>query len=789
MVDLARATTSQQLFLAILAQVLGIEMSSVARQFGTPDAKTFFSIAGGITIPMEIRDAVLSVLTSSPAVFQDRRQLNHVHLEEYLSLVASGGQPGGRLIVFHNLDKSPAEVLEFLHTIIQTLIDKDISVILEISIGGDAPLVGSAQWKIHVELFKRIAALGCFIVPSLNMEGGIELLLEQLPGLGPERARFICERVGYRPLFLYHSALWLKKRHAVAERAQGAHLIEDVEIFFEGLRPEACVSVLDRHIDLWRREIDLPYADSITAATLLNGSLPVAAVQLLVPIGIRVESVLDALTATGLFIPEPRLRGITVSHSLLLERMTATEDGSIPGYGARRFDRSRVARKLLKGIDSFTTTGGTRDLCYSALLAACEQWSEAWEHSQRAGKELLRERQLASASEAFLRGVAVAQRMIEEGYIKGARRRILSLADFLDVEDQRYRLGLRENSQRLESLEVSLRTTRFLDEEPLEEQVRLRSRYLKWRATFTRENFAEALSIARDLFSRVSDLPEIDQELAGHAVAALGITLKAVEREEESKTIFDEGLVLFPRSVYCRMQRWSNLAAFALRHNPSEALQNYRRIVDDLGDSLPIRERVHIEADIAMALFLAGFAREAAIQAAQAINLADANGIPAQGSRGRNILGCVHWLDGRIEDAANLLDRAILDAERSYMERFLWRFRVNLASVAREAGYESIALANARWAEERLVKARESQWGHLVATPSYLTSRWYVALLAIGLVYHHFRAMQDCLRLIQALSPLPAFREHLDELIEGHFPAAVFADTTHLHGGHIMITG
>lgn len=788
LVDMAQTATSRQLFLATVAQFLGLELAEVARQLKDSDARQIFSTACGVRIPEEVCEAVLSVLTStSPAT----REIDQIHLAEYLSFVAGGGRAGRRFLVFHNLDKSPAEVLEFLHAVVPILVEKDVSVLLELAVGGDAPFVGRSQWRAHIELFERKAALGRFVVPSLDMEGGVELLLEHLPGLGAERARVICERVGNRPLFLRHAALWLKQRRVVEERAQGAHLIEQPEIFFEGLRPEASLSILDRHIDIWRREVDLPYADAITAATLLNGHLPLAAVQLLTPPSVSVESMVDALVTTDLFVPEPKLEGVRVSHSLLLERMVAIEAGRVPGYGARRFDRKRVASSLLKNITTFTTPGSLQDLHASALLAACERWPEAWEKAQSAGRALVHEYQLALAAEAFLRGVVAAENTVGEGEVNGALRRIYSLVELLRVEDERYRLGLEENTLRLEDLNVALRATKLTDEgeRPDEQGIRLRALYLNWRAAFTLERFDEALPLARYLFDRVSELKDLDQEIVGRSVAALATTLKAMEQAEESKRISDLAVARFPESIYCRADRWSNLAAFELRAAPLQALQYYQLILTEASGSLSLLDRAHVEADIAMALFLAGRLSEASSQAALATNMADANGIPAEAARARNITGCVHWREGRAEDAISLLDRAILDAERSYMGRFLWRFRVNLASAACEVGQLNVALANARSAEERLVKARASRWAELAASLTHVTSRWYVALLAIGLTYHRCEATKDSVRLTGTLAALPGFRRHLEELVHGDFPSEVFANTTHRQGNHIMITG
>jgi tetratricopeptide (TPR) repeat protein len=787
-VDLSQTGTSRQLFLTAIARITGLEIAEAVREFTTPDAKRFFSKAGGVPIPQEVCDAVLSVLAATNSTVFARPDIDQLQLTSYLSFVANDGRGGARLLIFQNLDKASEEVLEFLHAIVPMLVAGDISVLLEIAVGGAVELFGPSRWKAYLDLFERSATLGRFAIENLTKSDAIDLLLEELPGLGAERAQFIYERVGNLPLFLHHSALWLKTHRVVAERAHRSHLIEDPEVFFEGLRPETCVSILDRHIDLWRHEFDLPYADAITAATLLNGRVPANALRLLLPKGTSVEGTLDALIATGLFISEPRVAGVRVSHSLLLERMRAIESGQVPGYAGRKFERKRVATNLLEGIDSYASTTVGRDLFSTALYAVCERWQESWECAQRAGQSLMKENQLAAAADAFRGGVEAADNMVGLGESLGANRRIDSLIEFLQVEDQRYRLALDQNSARLTTLAVSLRTTQLPAEES-RNSIWIRSHYLLWRSEFTRERFTEALAIARELFERISQPDDIDPELAGHAIAALGITLKALEQTDESLQVFDRGIALFPNSAYCRMERLSNLAALSLRSDPSQALSHYRRILTELGDVLPIRERLHIGGDLAMALFLSNRWQEAQAQATQAVNMADANGVPAQAARGRNILGCVLWAEGDAGDAMALFDRAILDAERSYMERFLWRFRVNLASAASEVGELSTAMANARWAEERLMKARASHLQELASSPTHVTSRWYVALLAIALTYHRCGAAEDEARLTRMAAELPNFDQHLQELVRGDFPKQVFDGTTHRQGDRVMITG
>jgi tetratricopeptide (TPR) repeat protein len=786
LIDLAQIVTSRQLFVTIFAHLSGVDISEAARHFTYSDSKQVFSTMSGIGIPEDMTTAVVSVLGSSdgPSASSD---IDQIHLSSYLSHVANRAGSGSRLIVFHNIASGTPAVMEFLHVLIPVLVSGHVTVLLEFAVGGDAPALSRSRLDAYRTLFAQAATLGLFEVSPLSLDDSIALLLEYMPGLGTDRARFISERVGTRPLFLHHAALWLKRRHVVQERAHGAHVVEDPELFFEGLRPESCLSILDRHIDLWRRDLELPYADAIAAASLLDGELPYAAIRALLEGRHTPEAMLDSLVSTGLFVSSPRLSAVRVSHSLLLERMISMEEGQIVGYGARRFNRSRVARILLSVVDDLAPHAITRDLYRSALLEACEEWTDAWECAKRVGEALYKEVQMSAAAGAFLRCLRIAERVVAEGDERGPLWKILALVAFLQAENHRYRLGTAENSQRLDTLSLCLRTSKVSIDS--RDEITIRALYLRWRATFTQERFDESLPIAKELFESVCAHREMDFEVAGNAVAALGITLKAVELTEESLRVFDKGIELFPGSVTCRAQRWSNLAALALRRRPDQALVYYRKILDEVGDGTSMLDRIHTEVDVAMALFLDEKLEYAIDQAAKAILLADANALPAQSSRARNILACVHWCKGQIDDSLLLLERAILDAERSYMERFLWRFRVNLASLAAEAGQVNSALASARWAEDRLLAARASRLKDIAQVASHVTSRWYVALLAIGLAYQRCGSTGDAERLKARVNELPEFERHLRDLSSGGFPPEIFNETTHLHASRIMITG
>jgi len=775
-VDLAQSSTSRQLFVTLAAQIMGVALGDVARNLSRSAASSFFSSVNGHSVPSEVKDAVIEVMTASTSV----TDVDQLCLAEYLGRISAVHGNLRRFMAFHNLNQARPETLEFLASVIPIFAQTGISSIVEVTEPGDAAFMDREKWLRYIDLFKRIARLGSFRVESLELEDAIDLVLSYLPGLGRTRASFICERVGTVPLFIRSAALWLKQKNAVMERAYGVTLVEELELFFGGLRPAACIAVLDRHIDMWRQaqQPTSPYANLMSAAALLNGRLPIDAASLLLPEGADAATTFDALVATGLFLYEPGLEAVRVAHSLLLERITVTDEQQ------HSFRRKAVAQMLIEGISAYTDPGLSRQLCLGTLLNACEDWAAAWDVSHQAGRELANQKQLSASAAAYESALLAANHALRQEDRRASTWRIHSLLEFLQVEDARYRLGLEENLRRLDMLVAAIRLTVPPDRGPLA----LRVLYLVWRAQFTRENLSSALEVARELNAMISSLPSVDAEDAGRAVAALGITLKVLENEHESKAAFDKGVLTFPGSTVCRVERSLNLAAFSLRRRPEESMTYFRAVLEQFSDSLRIDKRIQVEVDLAMAQFLVTQTNEVISQAAHAIRLADTNGIPAQAARARNILGCAYWRNDRLVDAVAMFDRAALDAERSYMRRFLWRIRVNFAAAAAEYGRPAEAIANARSARDLLVKARENHWAELAAVPEHVTSRWYAALLVVGLVLARCGSVTESEALARMVK-LPDFARHLRELLDGSYPAEVFTGTTSRFGERIMITG
>ena len=196
-------------------------------------------------------------------------------------------------------------------------------------------------------------------------------------------------------------------------------------------------------------------------------------------------------------------------------------------------------------------------------------------------------------------------------------------------------------------------------------------------------------------------------------------------------------------------------------------------------------ESLHEWVDRAMALFLMRRYGHALEDGYRAERLASANGVAAQAARARNILGCCRWAQGDPEEAAQFFERAILDAERSLSERFLWRMRTNMAGAALEIGRHDVSVANARSAAGRIIQARGSQWPD---PADVLTRRWYHALIQCVAILDRL-GDTGAVSAIVAKVPVDGFAEQVSRFGFGEGPVPAWLDATSVHSGRIMITG
>ena len=214
----------------------------------------------------------------------------------------------------------------------------------------------------------------------------------------------------------------------------------------------------------------------------------------------------------------------------------------------------------------------------------------------------------------------------------------------------------------------------------------------------------EGLDRSRALFSEAEDFP-------GQVYTAYGLSVKKIQSGEAALSIFEQGVLHYPKSVYANASFKSQEANLMLSKNSEIALKKYQKLLEYVKDKdYPYHEVLHIENDIAMASFFSGMYKEAAIMAQKVISKATSIELLAQKGRAENILACCAIASvNDIKKAKELLESSIASLSLCRSYQFLWRSQFNLASVHIFSKDEDEALINIRSILDRVNKSFSSK--------------------------------------------------------------------------------
>ena len=528
---------------------------------------------------------------------------------------------------------------------------------------------------------------------------GHEYLEELLPGFGPGRAEVVYNSVGGIPLHLKSAATWLETEKVVDRHGGGLPIVEQLERFFEGIRPDHVEALFDQLIAAWWNRPSFPLRSFLAASALLEGRLRLKVLELLRG-EVSIDDVVERLVGSTLFTwSRQAYDQLEVSHDLLRER--------ISNFAAKqRLAQRQVAESLLPHLDEIWTDPMQQALRRVDLLDALGRWEEVQQLSYRVGSDLSQAHEWTSAAKYLTLAHNALRKLSQRDPILGSdrsRQEVEILSALLEVDVKRRRIGLETNERRLDALDVLLTHLREELEDVQWQQLWLQKLLFRQDYHFSREEFVAAADLAEQAreFALAHELA-IPAALAGEAWAALGLVYKVLNKRSKSIEVFDEAANRFPDLESVRRGRLSNLAAFALRDDPARALELYREILGKRSD-----DDLHARVDVAMALFLMSDYKKAKTEGQLALRLAAARGVPAQEARARNILGCCLWAEDHVGEADAQFDLASVAAERTVFRRYLWRIRVNRSGTALETGQPSVAYSLARSSEEDILVPRE----------------------------------------------------------------------------------
>ena len=770
--DLRQTSTARELFLKTLAPLLGIDLSIALSEAGHEDAGALLRSMVGADLPDTDFNALATVLSRSYDNHKARSDLDHATLLAVFSNILERRELRSHscphhLLIFDEATYASPEVLDFLSKLLPLISKSNISLLLEARFYD----VMAGKEK-HWEAFKNVVlscAMSQHTLPPFTRDDALAYVYQTLlPGIGEERADIIVSRVGTTPLFLESAADYLIREGAVQAHADERYFtVENLETFFEGIVPEKAHLLIGMQVEYWARSQQKLFL----AAALLDGQVPLEAAESLAGMG-NIDVFFDDAVATRLFESTLRYDMIIAKHGLIVD---ALQEYALQN----RFAAKRVAEALLPHAEHIETDYLRCNALKARLTEAAGRIEEAIPLAYETGLVLLQQHQLEQAD----RYLAMADRLcavVDEL----TERRFEILLDLLMVRDQRYMLGAERTATALQNARLLWRAFGQISHLSVakSKSLRLRAGYILWRAEHTQEHFAHAEKLARELTQEISGADKIPAEVAGDALSALGITLKALGRPHESQCTFRNALEKIPDSLRLRVQYHSNEASLALADAPEIALEHYDTILELTEPNGPLfLPHLHSQVDRAMALFHMRQGERALTQARRAEQMAGSNGVAAQTARALNIIGCVLWGKGAVPEAHACFYQAVLNAERSYSERFLWRMRTNLAGTALALKKTEEAAGNALSAARKILEARAGLWPNPATA---YKARWYHALLQCCAILWQLGQEADVLDLAKDIE-MEDFPDQVLRLANGSFEGL----SGSVYAGKIMITG
>jgi tetratricopeptide (TPR) repeat protein len=779
-INLRTCFTARDLFLKLLSALLGTDILIALAETGAGQGGAFLSeLLGQHDEPRNVLDSAASALLAGAHKSDAEAGLDHALLVGLLERVVERRRDANltcppALLVVQEATYATSEVSDFLLRAAAALAGPGIAMIVE-SRPHDLDDRSSRNWEAFRQTF-RAGASSEFTFPAFTVQDARRYLTEILPGIGRERADFVIARVGTIPLFLETARDFLRERGAVTTQ-HGHTTIEDLEVFFEGIRPDQPTVLVRLQVEHWGRH----YAALFHTAAMFDGRLTGAAA--IAADGAEGAADLDKLVATGLFEPSPSLDGVHARHGLIIDALQVFATDA--PFAARS-----VAERLLPALVELEADPLTRRAREADLRALAGQKEEAVRISSEVGFIFRRQHQLQRA-ERYLRQAHKLAREVavhrDDSPVHGEFGVGEALLDLLELQNERHRLASEEATHRLEDAR-DLWERPDIDFEDGGTELKLRAGFILWRADHLRERFVDAEKMARDLFWKAGQVgaeAAVPDDVVGRALAGLGVTLKALGRIDDSRSAFSDARSICPNSVALLLQMHSNEEALALVSSPEQALVHVEEILAiSTRSGLQPLDSLHTLVDRSMVLFLLKRYESACADAVRSERLAGANGIAAQAARARNILGCCRWAAGEDEEAYHHFVRAVLDAERSLSDRFLWRMRTNLASAAFQTDRYEEAAAHASSAARRIVEPRRGVWPR---AEDMADKRWYHALIQCGALLAKLSAATEVAELI-AKVPNRGFQRDVEAVARGSVPEWMSSGSS-IHAGHIMITG
>jgi tetratricopeptide (TPR) repeat protein len=795
-IDLTGITSRRVYFLRLLSALTGVDLEILA---GGEDAHALAAalIEHGDEQTAAQREAVAALMTGSMAAFEAKSDVNVALVNRFIGVIAS--QTARReLFVFQNLERSVREVLDILPDTARSLLGAGLSTMFEVRRFGEAgtgsaeeilsALLSAREWGVVLSRLADAATYPSAEIMPLDTEEALAYVESLLPGFGRDRGELIVRAVGTNPLLIRSAVVALQKSGIVTGPAHAA-VIAKVEQFFSDITPGNASAVLHRHIGLWWDE----FRDLLAATTLTDGQLTFGTLALLRPDEMSTpgrspgSGIATDLIKTRLFEIEPgRPDAVRIVHGVVSREIRRIVDGEISEFADGPIALYDAARPLTPHLEAVLESAERALRKRPFFLAAIGDWDAATAALDAARERAASLEQWADVSSLDVLALRAVQfRTLADA--ERSRQRVAILVDLLGAERSRERLALDVNRPYVEQLARDVRADPQFDHDPALHGKKIRALHLETRHHFIREEFDRAYDAARlesDLAWKWRD--EVGDRTCARAFVDCALALKGLERRGESIELFDDACARMPGNVLLINERLSNWAALELLREPGKARERYVAILASEISDGDDGEQLHARVDVAMADFLDRRYERAEEEARQTLSIALQTNEYAQIARARNILGCCEWVRGDLPSADASFEAGAVAAERTLVNRYLWRVRINRAGTALAVGLRDLALGLARTAGRTILEPRRGVARDIARRPEHRQSRWYAGLIAAGVYLSRIDVHEFDLYIAEM--SIPTLANDCLDAAAGTYASPAFSGTTHLHVGQIMIT-
>ncbi len=298
--------------------------------------------------------------------------------------------------------------------------------------------------------------------------------------------------------------------------------------------------------------------------------------------------------------------------------------------------------------------------------------------------------------------------------------------------------------------------------------------HTKSQTALGRANYSEMLAYAESGIALIADdTMQASRNWLGALWADKALALKHLKNISACIEFLESGKKLLADIKPFLHCYYTHLSSLYSVKDPRKAIQYFELVKSNYNSSLS--QDLHAEHNIATMHFVLGEYEEALRLSGQVWLKAYENHIPIEEGRSDHLLGCIAWVQGKLEQAYERFNDAYQLFQRHMHHTHLWPPLINLVTLCMEMERKSEAMKHANGAIEILLRYHTDSISHFdLSTP--VLPKMFVGILflldCLEQIDHSRSTSEQFLSQITSSEVHTAYQDyvlpgHLDELLAG----------------------